>query len=447
MKKIEITTVVAALLLMVASPLFACTSAIFTGKVTPDGRPLLWKHRDTGELNNRISFIKGEKYDFIALLNSPNGEDLKEAWSGTNSVGFSIMNTASYNLKDDNVPDSQMDHEGNVMWKALATCKTLRDFEKMLDKLPRPIGVEANFGVIDAEGGAAYYEVNNTKWTKIDVNDPKIAPMGYLTYTNHSYTGRLNEGSGYERYTNADNIIKTAVACAVKITPEWIYNNLSRSYNNEVLGIDLVKENSIKGEGVLQRGTGFFVDQDFIPRKSTSAIIVVKGVKVGENPLNTVMWTMLGYPATAVAVPLFVKAGENQPPYMVSRKNVNMKEDYSEDGVAKKVIMSALDDAMASGGLKIKENNAVACDLALYLKEDIFSIKRGNGKNYFNFNNVYNPYGTGYMQLLAPLNHLVFVQGEAFVENVRDKEYNEELFKAFYKAIGKEIIINYSNLL
>jgi hypothetical protein len=37
---------------------FACTSAIITGKITPDGRPLLWKHRDTGEDNNRIQFLK-----------------------------------------------------------------------------------------------------------------------------------------------------------------------------------------------------------------------------------------------------------------------------------------------------------------------------------------------------------------------------------------------------
>ena len=58
--------------------------------------------------------------------------------------------------------------------KALATCRTLADFEKMLDKYKRPMGVEANFGVIDAEGGAAYYEVNNDSWTKIDVNDPKL---------------------------------------------------------------------------------------------------------------------------------------------------------------------------------------------------------------------------------------------------------------------------------
>lgn len=432
MKSSFFKVVLVAAVLMVSSDIFACTSAIFTGKVTPDGRPLLWKHRDTGELNNRIQYYKGEKYSFLALVNSPEAYDFKEAWSGTNEVGFSIMNTASYNLKDDDVDDSKMDHEGEVMWKALSTCRTLKDFEKMLDKLPRPIGVEANFGVIDAEGGAAYYEVNNHKWVKIDVNDPKVAPMGYLTYTNHSYTGRLNEGSGYERYTNSDNIIKTAIARAEKITPEFIFTKLDCSYNNEILGIDLVKENSKAGEGLLQRGTGFFVDQDFIPRRSTSAMIIVKGVKAGENPLNTVMWTMLGYPATATPVPVFVKAGENQPVYMVARENKDVKE---------------YDKLLKFRNYEISEKNSVMCDYSLLFKKDIFCISRGNGKNYFNFNKVYNPYGTGYMQQLAELNSIIFREGSVLVEKNRDKEYDKEAFNVFYDKIGKMIIENYTKLL
>ena len=40
------------------------------------------------------------------------------------------------------------------MKMALEPCKTLEDFEKMLNDLPKPLGVEANFGVIDANGGA-----------------------------------------------------------------------------------------------------------------------------------------------------------------------------------------------------------------------------------------------------------------------------------------------------
>jgi hypothetical protein len=89
--------------------IFACTSAIITGKVTKDGRPLLWKHRDTGEEQNRIEFFSSGIYKFLALVNSANAID--EAWTGTNEKGFSIMNTASYNLKDTNDKTKEQDKE------------------------------------------------------------------------------------------------------------------------------------------------------------------------------------------------------------------------------------------------------------------------------------------------------------------------------------------------
>ena len=63
----------------------------------------MMKNRDTGELNNRISYYKGPLYSFIGLEDSPAPEN--GVWTGTNSVGFSIMNTASYNIKDDDVAD------------------------------------------------------------------------------------------------------------------------------------------------------------------------------------------------------------------------------------------------------------------------------------------------------------------------------------------------------
>lgn len=83
---------------LTAEPVLACTSAVVSGKVTPDGRPLLWKNRDTDYLRNHVAYIKGEKYNFIADVNSANFPALKEAWMGTNSVGFALMNTQSYNL-------------------------------------------------------------------------------------------------------------------------------------------------------------------------------------------------------------------------------------------------------------------------------------------------------------------------------------------------------------
>ena len=59
----------------------------------------------------------------------------------------------------------------------------------------------------------------------------------------------------------------------------------------------------------------------FIPRKSTSCAMVFKGVNKREDPLETVMWTILGYPPVSVAVPLFIKAKEDQPQLMTRRGN------------------------------------------------------------------------------------------------------------------------------
>ncbi len=397
MKKIiALLTIIAVLF---ATDIYCCTSAIFSGKATPNGKPLMWKHRDTGEPNNRVDYVNGPKYAFLALINSP--DQKPEAWSGTNEVGFSIMNTASYNLNYDDVPADQMDKEGVVMYDALGKCKTLKDFEKLLDSYKKPMGVEGNFGVIDAFGGAAYYEVGNFGWKKVDVNDPLIAPEGYLVYANHSYDGKLNDGMGYVRYTTADIIIKKHIGRAGEITPKWIMQNLTRSFYHSLLDIDLVKDNEL-----LQKGSGWFIDQDFIPRRISTSVVVFEGVKKDEDPLNTIMWTMLGYPPASVAVPLMVKAGkENLPSWMT-----------------------------AQGG-----ENALMCDMSLALKKNIFPVKRGNGKNYFNFNLLYNPCGTGYMQQLVPVENYIFKEWEKFQKN------NSSNYTEFYNTIFKKIEETYNN--
>ena len=126
MKHIRIIFTVIGLLSSVAS--YACTSAIIIGK---DGKPMLWKHRDTGTLDNRLEHFKGEIYSFVGLVNS--SSEGGEVWIGSNTAGFSIMNTASYCLKDDNVPAELMDKEGILMYRALEICASLADFEHFLD--------------------------------------------------------------------------------------------------------------------------------------------------------------------------------------------------------------------------------------------------------------------------------------------------------------------------
>ena len=65
MRKRLLIALVAVLGLTVAAD--ACTSAIVSGKLTANGRPLLWKNRDTNDLNNRVERIKGHFPDALAV--------------------------------------------------------------------------------------------------------------------------------------------------------------------------------------------------------------------------------------------------------------------------------------------------------------------------------------------------------------------------------------------
>lgn len=371
---------------------FCCTSAIFTGKVTKDGRPLLLKHRDTGQLNNRVEYFHGPLYSFLALVDSPSNGGV--AWSGSNDAGFSIINTASYNLKDDDIPSSMMDREGELMYKALGVCKDLKDFEYFLDTLSRPMGVEGNFGVIDSYGGAAYYEVNNYKWNKLDVNNPEVAPNGYFIVTNFSYTGREDEGMGYIRHQNTSDIVdKYILENGGKVDPQWIFNNISRSFYHSLLDIDLREDSELS--------SGWFIDQDFVPRRSSSASMVFQGLKEGDSKDMTIMWTILGYPPLGVAIPLFVSMGESIPYYMVKNSDSN-------------------------------SNNAMMCDIVLSVKEKVFPIKRGNGNKYFKFNLLYNEDGNGYSQSLNEVEQYIFDTYENNIKRWRKKGVSTDVLTPIY---------------
>jgi hypothetical protein len=227
-----------------------------------------------------------------------------EVWSGVNEAGFCMMNTASYNLREDSL-QCQMDREGELMYHALANCATIADFEAWLESYPQPWGVEANFGIIDAQGGAAYFEMNNSRYIKYDVNAEQ---SGYRVVTNFSFAGRYEDYEGHERYLTASAIMQEAFSREKEMTAIDALNLFSRKYRHEVLGVNYYQENAPQ----------YIVDQDFIPRRITSAVVVFEGVKAGSNPLHTIMWTALGYPACAVAVPLLVH-GAHLPYYMLAR--------------------------------------------------------------------------------------------------------------------------------
>lgn len=330
---------------IILSSSWACTSFIISGKATPTGRPMMFKNRDTDELNNRIAHFQGDKYAFMGLVNAPSLDG--EVWAGMNEAGLCIMNTASYNLREDQL-DCQMDREGEFMYHVLGQCANIQEFENWLETYPQPWGVEANFGIIDAQGGAAYYEINNHRWIKYDVNDEA---NGYRVVTNFSFAGRYEDYEGWERYQTATAIMQEKFSREKEMTAIDAINYFSRTYRHEVLQLNYLPVNTPE----------YAVDQDFIPRRITSAVVCFEGVKAGDKPLHTVMWTALGYPACAVAVPLLMHK-DHLPTYMKARN------EHAKDG---------------------QQLNAEICDKSLQIKNEwAFPLHISNGNKYVSIQTI-----------------------------------------------------------
>lgn len=387
----------------------ACSSAVISGKITPDGRPLLWKHRDTDFLQNSVAYFAGERFSFIAIVNSVD-DNPDEIWIGTNSVGFSLMNTQSYNLMDMEKGEERGPANGRVMRRALEVCASVNDFRHFLDTLSKPSFIEANFGVIDASGGASMFEVDYYKYVEFDANKPQDAPYGYIARTNYSFSGKVNEGGGYVRFMQEDRILMPAAAMNI-ITPAWIFSELSRSFRHGLLDIDLKS-----GEFNRPKTSGWFIDNDFIPRKSTASSVVIQGVKPGEPAELTTMWTVLGYPPVSVAVPVWVKGSDRKMPVLLARD--------------------------------IHTKVSPLCDKAIRLMSRVFSYKQGMGSSkYMNWELLHNPGQTGYMQILEPVEKEVFKRCESRLSGWRNAgTLNTKEVYQLYEELDKFITEKYREL-
>jgi hypothetical protein len=385
--------------MLTASISFACTTAVVSGKHTRDGRPLLWKHRDTWAIHNKIMQFHDGKYEYTGLVNSQDSLG-KSVWIGFNSTGFAIMNSASYNLNNDSIEQSGL--EGRIIKQALQNCSTVDEFEQMLNQLPKPTRLEANFGVIDGNGGAAYVELGNFNIVKVDANDPLVAPNGYLIRTNFSFSGEAGKGGGYIRYVTASKVFDEAVKNN-ELSAQAIIQHASRNLSHGLTGDDLHDYASLPAD---REKMVFFVD--YIPRRGSSSSCVVEGVNTGEDPNLTTMWTVLGWPLASVCVPVFLTKDESVPTML----------DYN-----------------ASLG------DAPLCHLALELKDRCYSYKWGTcSKYYVNINKLLNADGSGIMQKNQDVENNIFDMSYKLLARWREEGRSEKDIQPFYDSIDKILL-------
>lgn len=377
----------------------ACTTAVITGRASRDGRPLLYKQRDSGFLDNKVMLFKDGLYTYIGIVNSEDKEG-KEVWGGHNQVGFAIMNSASYNLNAE-TKEEKPELEGVVMKLALQECRTLKDFENLLDTFPRPMHLSANFGVIDAEGGAAYYETSDYEYKKYDANETED---GYLLRTNFSYSGERERDLGLSRCEVATQLFEKKFKFN-DLSYTSIFQDISRSLQHGIMDMDLnsqiPKDNSQKH---------FVSFRDFIPRYSTTSSIVIEGVKENESTDLTVMWTILGSPLTSVAMPLLIV----------------------EDGSLPQIVLA--DDT----------EKAPLCTWSLNLKKKLFPITRGEGKDYLDLAQLITQDNQGILQKVKVWENEIAQKADKYFSKWRKEGEVGSNYKELYEWIDAFLKEKYS---
>ncbi len=285
----------AAFLGAVSREVWCCTTAVISGKATKDGRPLLWKNRDADDKNNQVVFCDDGKFSYIGIVNEGDAAGM-EIWAGMNGAGFACMNAASYNLSKDDTKG-----EGRFIKLALQSCASVADFQALLERTAiSPRDVSANFGVIDAKGGAAYFEAGPKGYKRYDANDPAAAPKGFLVRTNFSESGDAKKGIGFLRYGRAVSLIESLWK-AGPLDAQSLLNRVARDTANERI-------NPTAGDKTAVNGAWAYTG-DSICRWDTASLFLAVGVKPGEDARLAHAWVIPGMPLAGAAVPVWPSAG------------------------------------------------------------------------------------------------------------------------------------------
>ena len=372
------------LLLTFCLKMLGCTIVVVAGSATDDGRPLLFKNRDSSNaymVAMRIEQNSGFKFIAQYVIGSIYSEG---PWGGFNEKGFCIANTISYNYSG----ATYAELNSVVLGRALAECETTDDFEKLIDGIEKPMDIRANYGVIDAHGHAAFYEVGPNGYTKYDANE---APDGILIRTNFSYAGDTDRKVGEDRLAAAHRFMDDAK----------LYEQVNARHILQELPRYLVKGD---GTSLYDSAPATWDDEaktdfeGFIPRYSTTNAMLIKGVKTDEDATLTLCWTMVGPPVATTAIPLFLTPG-----------NILPEKSTATDG------------------------DAWLCRMGQDLKTVLFPYEEEDKSKFIDLSKLYNGEETGIMQRIVRIENEIISQSSGMIEDAyTEGALSEDALKDYY---------------
>ncbi len=283
-----------------------CTIGVFSGRATADGRPLLWKNRDVTRPVQKFCYYEPSRENdrFYAFIGNCYSDDTTRLYMGLNEAGFAIINSNSYNLGD-SLPDGIDD--GILLRMALERCRTLEDFEDLLELTTEKGRKDCwNIGVFDSDGNAALYECSNFDYVKFDANDHRQTPDGVIIRATYGLSGGANDRIGIERFKRA-NVLVGDRNSEVPIDAEFVFQVLSRDLaspiDNPYPLPYLGRQNG--------RPPGFIFTQNItINRNNSRSTMVIRGSRQDEDPRISAVFCSIGPPVLSVAFPLWVGSRE-----------------------------------------------------------------------------------------------------------------------------------------
>ncbi|NQU05971.1 MAG: hypothetical protein HQ568_07745 [Calditrichaeota bacterium] len=361
-----------------------CTTGLASGAATPDGRPLLWKNRDCPGLEQEYHYVDNGMIPFIGLTYA---NDTARYFAGVNQAGFAIENSDIHNRAGDG---SNGHDDGYVMKLALETCRTVEDFEAILDST-NDAGRRYcyNYGVFDAFGGATIFETGRWVYTRCDAVDE---PNGFLIRTNFAFSGddSTNRDSrfGNHRYDRALMLWLEAVQNN-NLTPLFVYQQVSRDLTSRGFNPYPLPFDGYYSD----LAYGFVPHTTAINRITTRSVFIAQGVAEGRRPDDCIIWAMAGSPLGCVATPLWVRAGSIPPEY----------------------------DGDADSYLCLRANT-----LKSWIKEGISGVNTWR---------LTNPNGTGVYDFILPLEAHFFDKTIRFLES---QAFSYERMAAFQNEIAQQ---------
>jgi hypothetical protein len=273
-----------------------CTIGVASGYVTVDGRPLLWKVRDTDETNpNCISYVEGSPYDYIGVHGIG-----KPVYMGLNEVGVATGN-------------SSVTTPGSGNTNSMVQRHILRNFDNM-DQIrdywrstitSGACNATGCFPFIDAMGNASIFEVNRSHWAlEYNSMDPNRESQGLL-----GFVVRANEF--HESIDGTDDIL------AVHGRYQSGTYNVAGLVHLGILSVQTIVQGNNDQYGFEFHRYGPDQVLTAISRDYTRSVMTIHGVTPDEDPTLSTMWIILGQSNFGIAVPVWVPV-TNIPPCLAN---------------------------------------------------------------------------------------------------------------------------------